>query len=299
MTKKELISKYNFTEKDGKYYYEGDLNLPNFNGTLPESLTVGGYLHLPNFNGTLPESLTVGGNLNLNSFTGTLPESLTVGGNLYLPNFNGTLPESLTVGGNLNLPSFTGTLPDTLTVGGNLNLDDFTGTLPESLTVGGYLNLPSFTGEKKHKNLPENYVFQWENGNKKYIKIDGIFSELIDKKGKVYITKRIGKEDTEYIVTDGINYSHGKTIKEAKESLIYKISDRDTSKYKDWKLEDVKTKAELIQCYRAISGSCEAGTRYFCEQNKIPNKCTISEMIKITENQYKNEVVKEFFNSKL
>jgi len=131
---------------------------------------------------------------------------------------------------------------------------------------------------------------------REYIEIDNIKSAIISKKKNVYKVVNFGEFIESYIVcVDGV-YSHGKTIKEAKESLIYKISDRDTSKYNDWKLDDVKTKVELIQCYRAITGACGSGTRYFCEQNELPEKCTIAQMIEITKNKYGNDKVKKFFN---
>ena len=47
--------------------------------------------------------------------------------------------------------------------------------------------------------------------------------------------------------------------------------------------------------YRAITGACEAGTRYFCENNKLPKKCTIRKAIELTQGQYGNESFRKFF----
>ena len=48
--------------------------------------------------------------------------------------------------------------------------------------------------------------------------------------------------------------------------------------------------------YRVITGACEAGTRHFVEHNKIPRNLTVSKVIEITENQYGNNKLKEFFD---
>ena len=105
-------------------------------------------------------------------------------------------------------------------------------------------------------------------------------------------------EGKEYIVKDGDTFSHGKTIKEARDSLLYKISNRDTSRYKKYKLNKVLTKKEAIEMYRVITGACEYGVRQFCKGRKIKNKMTIAEIIKITDGQYGNGHLREFFGSR-
>ena len=128
------------------------------------------------------------------------------------------------------------------------------------------------------------------------INVDDIWSVLISKKRTVY--KVVNFRDTykSFIVEkDGI-FSHGKTIKEAKESLIYKISNRDTSEYDDWTLNKKITKAEAIKSYRVITGACEAGTRYFMEHlDKIPKVITPKVVIELTVGQYGHDKYKEFF----
>lgn len=98
-----------------------------------------------------------------------------------------------------------------------------------------------------------------------------------------------------YIAKEEGAFAHGETLKEARESLLYKLSDRDTSPYKDWKLSDVKTKKELIKAYRAITGACEFGTRHFCESVRLPNKTTVAKAIELTKGQYGNETFRNFF----
>ena len=94
---------------------------------------------------------------------------------------------------------------------------------------------------------------------------------------------------------DGV-YSHGATLKEAKESLIYKISDRDKSMYEDYTLETVVTFEDAVKMYRVITGACEAGTRNFVESlTKRKKKYKVAEIIEQTQGQYGNETFKEFF----
>ena len=310
--------------KDISLTVGGDLYLRSVT-TLPEglSLTVGGYLHLDSVT-TLPEgiSLTVGRDLNLGSVT-TLPEglSLTVGGSLYLGSVT-TLPKgiSLTVGGSLNLSSVTTlhegisltvgdsldlrsvtTLPEglNLTVGGYLNLKSIT-TLPEglSLTVGGYLYLDSKLKQnlKNYTKLDLTKPIAFQNG--KYIKIDGIFTEVVNKKGNVYKVKKLNQTKEFYIVTDGNDkFSHGETLKEAKEDLIYKInSNLDKSKYKDLTLQSKLTFEEGIEAYRVITGACSFGVKDFVTTNKVKKTSyTIEEIIKLTSNSYGGSTFKEFF----
>ena len=124
---------------------------------------------------------------------------------------------------------------------------------------------------------------------------DGILSEVISQKGNIYKVINYGQDKESYIVKDGDICSHGDTLEQAKDNLIYKISNRDTTPYKDWNLLDVKTKEELIKAYRVITGACESGTKYFCENTNIPDKCTVEEAIELTKGQYNSEKFKEFF----
>ena len=94
----------------------------------------------------------------------------------------------------------------------------------------------------------------------------------------------------------GDKAAHGETIAKAKDDLRYKISNRDTSKYKDWKLDDIHTAEEIIEAYRVITGACFYGTKSFCDSVKLPKKATISEAIEITKGQYGNQNFKEFFS---
>ena len=133
--------------------------------------------------------------------------------------------------------------------------------------------------------------------NQGYLWADNILAKIIEHKKNVYKIQICGQIKISYCIeVDGI-YSHGKTIKEAKESLIYKISERDTSKYENYTLDTVITFEDAIKMYRCITGACEGGTRHFVEnvlQDKR-KKYTIKEVIELTKGQYNNKKLQEFF----
>ena len=157
------------------------------------------------------------------------------------------------------------------------------------------LPLEDYDKRQKFRNEP---IF-WESNGVKYIKVDDILSIIDSHHGNVYRTHQVGYDKELYIVTDGENnWAHGETLKEAKLDLIYKISDRDTSAYKNMSLDDVLTFEEAIIAYRTITGACSAGTRYFIE-HRLPETrketYTIGEIIELTDNEYGCDKFKEFF----
>jgi hypothetical protein len=126
---------------------------------------------------------------------------------------------------------------------------------------------------------------------------DSILSKIISQKGDVFKVINHGETETAYLIKKDDFYSHGKTIEEARDSLIYKLSNRDTSKYKDYTLETVVSHKEAIQMYICITGACSYGTRCFVEQtqDKIKSEYTVLELIELTQSQYGNDKFKEFF----
>ena len=218
----------------------------------------------------------------------TFPEGMTIGGSLYLGHnqlTSVTFPEGMTIGGYLDLEHnqlTSVTFPEGMTIGGSLYL--------------GHNQLTSPVVPPQTKEAPS--VLHWKWRDKHYISADGIFQQVVSHRGNVYRVKNIGAKDVTYLVTDGNGrWSHGKTLKEAREDLIYKISDRDTSKYEALTLDSVLSKAEAIQCYRVITGACAAGTRGFCETlGKMKSKYSIREIIELTKGQYGHESFTEFFN---
>ena len=129
---------------------------------------------------------------------------------------------------------------------------------------------------------------------------DGILAKLISRKGRVARVQIIGKTEMSYVVEDGDgNYSHGKTLKEARDGLLYKLSSRDTSEFKKWTLKTSVSLGDAIKAYRAITGACEGGVRGFCEQQgELPKKLTLTEVVKRTKGAYGNDAFAKFFSGK-
>ena len=211
-----------------------------------------------------------------------------------------SLPDNLTVGGYLDLRGTAiASLPDNLTVGGSLDLRGTAiASLPDNLTVGGYLDLEgTIDTSKVNRNIDEESFFSWRKN--KYIKADGIFSKVISHKRNVFKIQKIGKTKESYLVTDGNGkFSHGDTIKEAKEDLIFKISNRDKSDYKGLTLESKMSFEKAIECYRIITGACSFGTKDFVSNRLIKKEkeYTIAEMIEVTKGEYGNSTFSQFFS---
>jgi hypothetical protein len=157
-------------------------------------------------------------------------------------------------------------------------------------------------------NYIEGYISKRENEDGFYMDINGeriehiiadrILSKVISKRNGIYKVINHGENEETYIIErDGV-YSHGETLKEAKESLLYKLSDRDTSKYDNFKLTDEVSFEEAIQMYMCITGACSSGTKYFVDNilKDKKDKYTIQEIINLTEGQYNSNRFKEFFN---
>ena len=269
--------------------------------SLPDNLIVGGSLYLEGTQITsLPDNIIVGGSLYLEGTQITsLPDNIIVGGSLDLRGTRITsLPDNLTVGGYLYLEGTQITsLPDNLIVGGSLYLEGTQITsLPDNLTVGGYLDLEGTQITDTIKVIRKSIdFFEWRN--KAYIKVDGIFSKVISHKGNVYKISQIGDNKERYLLTDGNRkWSHGDTLKEAKDDLIFKIGDRDKSSYSNLTLDSELSFEESIEAYRVITGACSAGTKMFVQSLSITkDKYTISEIIELTKGNYGHEKFKNFF----
>ena len=174
---------------------------------------------------------------------------------------------------------------------------------PEGMTIGGslYLSNNQLTSEitpPLHKDTPS--VFHWKWRNSEYIKADGIFQKVVSHKGNVYRVQAIGKDKITYLVTDGNGkWSHGDTLHDAKEDLIYKISNRDKSAYASLTLDSVLTHAEAIEAYRVITGACSAGTKAFVTSlnpKQLKESYTIREIMELTKGHYGALTFAEFFS---
>ena len=187
-------------------------------------------------------------------------------------------------------------------IGGSLDLSGLT-SIPEGFnpTVGGSLGLSGLTSipegfnqrDYDNKDIP---FLSWQKG--KYIQVDGRFSEVISRKGNVWKLKDVGKDNRYFLVTDGNGkYAHGGTIKEAREDLIYKISNRDKSEFAGLPVDKKMPFQKAIEVYRVITGACAAGVKHFLVVKGITKKSfTIKEIGKVTAGQWGNETFCDFFN---
>jgi len=144
----------------------------------------------------------------------------------------------------------------------------------------------------------ENAFYMDINGERvEHIIADGILSKVVKKRGNVYHVINHGEEQVSYLIQDGEIYSHGATLKEAKESLKYKISDRDTTPYEGLTLESTIDLTTAIKMYRTITGACEAGCKYFVEQTLQGGKpeYSVKEVIELTKGQYNHNLLVRFF----
>lgn len=148
-------------------------------------------------------------------------------------------------------------------------------------------------------NTIEGFIVDGMYDGSPYIIADGILSKVINKKGDVYKVINHGETEKSYIVKSGDVYSHGETIKQAREDLVYKLSDRDTLKYDNLTMDTVLTKEECIQMYMTITGACSSGTKYFVNnQTDIKDEYTVSEIIYLTQGQYNHSALVEFMEGK-
>jgi len=149
--------------------------------------------------------------------------------------------------------------------------------------------------------LPDNiyYILSgiiFESNGKKYIKSDNILSEVLSKRGNVYHVRIFGSTKPTILITDGKNWSHGETLKDAKDDLTYKITDRKKSDYERYNLESILSFEEAVKCYRTITGACSQGTKNFVKTITPKEQYSISEITELTMGQYGNKSFSDFFN---
>lgn len=151
----------------------------------------------------------------------------------------------------------------------------------------------------------DGYGYGWKsiNGNKIY-RIDNVLTIIthLNKniaKGKI-LNGDLTTEDC-YVVKGHNEFSHGKTIKEAMQSLEEKIFDNmDTEetieefrkKFKDGRKYKGTT---FFKWHHNLTGSCLMGRESFVKNNEIDlNKMySVQEFIKLTENDFGGSVIRE------
>jgi len=124
---------------------------------------------------------------------------------------------------------------------------------------------------------------------------DGVLARIVSQRGPVSRVVICGKTEVSYLVTDGEAWSHGKTLVEARDGLLYKIGSRDTSEFKAWTLDQEVSKRDAIRAYRAITGACEGGVRAWMDQRNTPETVTVKAIIDLTKGAYGAEAFKGFF----
>ena len=198
--------------------------------------------------------------------------------NLYLSSLN-ELPENTTfnVGRNLYLNSLK-ELPNSYNI---------------TLKGGIYIDDTDILSKIVYEKLNEDDIMYFEND---FILVDGIHCKVIKNHEGIKKCQYIGSTKEFYVVSSNGKHSHGETIEEAKKDLIYKISNRDKSSYKNLKITSILSFEEAVECYRVITGACFFGTKNFIETYNVPTKdYSIKEIIELTQNQYGGKTFKEFF----
>ncbi len=127
---------------------------------------------------------------------------------------------------------------------------------------------------------------------------DGIKKELLQTKKLKDITIYKVKEfprGHSFVAQKGDIFSHGETLKQAVEDLQYKFISADTSKFKNWDINEKRELSELIDSYRSITRACSLGVKDFIQRNNIKGNMSVKEVIEVTEGAYGGGKYKEFF----
>jgi hypothetical protein len=225
--------------------------------------------------------------------------------------FNAAFPSLEKVGGYLYLSSLTDAkglkLPQS--IGGSLDLRSLTDAkglkLPQS--IGGSLDLRSLTDAQQKEittktNDPDvrsrcRALLMSSFAAAGFSFADGILARIVSQRGPVTKVIICGKTEVSYIVTDGEAHSHGKTLEEARDGLLYKIGSRDKSEFQSWTLDKVVTKRDAIRAYRTITGACEGGVRAWMETRQTPESVSVKEIIKLTKGAYGSQEFAGFFKA--
>lgn len=177
------------------------------------------------------------------------------------------------------------------TVGGCLDLNGLT-SIPTGFhpIVGGNLWLAGINSPTTRHPT----VMSWQGG--KYVSIDGIFAEVVSKKGNSYKLRKIGQDKPFYAIVDGALAAHGATLRDARTDLAFK------------KLQKTMNVDELVAAikqrgtvtadeYRLLTGACREGVMQFKAQHNIRGKSLpLAKVLKLTEGEYGGSRMAELFN---
>lgn len=134
-----------------------------------------------------------------------------------------------------------------------------------------------------------------------------IFTHIHGNVAKGYILEKNVILKPCYIVKDNGYFAHGETLKEAQSALEEKIIDNMDIEEKielfKEKFPDVNKKytvKDFYQWHHNLTGSCEMGRKSFANSHNINidnDMMTVKEFIKLTENAYCGEIIKELKDS--
>jgi hypothetical protein len=203
--------------------------------------------------------------------------------------------------------------PRLTTVGGWLDCRgaDTKAAFPRLTTVGGWLDCRGADTKAAFPRLKKTDVGSssaqakvWAAFRRKgFLFADGILSRIVETKQAksgawIHKLRALSGDKVSYCIEVDGTFAHGDTLQEARESLLYKVGDRDKSKYAGWALDKKITARDAIESYRVITGACEAGVRQFVRsQGGLKKSYTVQEVIDITKGQYGNEAYAKFFET--
>ncbi len=215
------------------------------------------------------------------------------------------IPENFTCGGDFSCHHNQLTelkIPENFTCGGGFYCSDNQLTelkIPDNFTCGGsfYCYNNQLTKKTKVKTYQGVNQLKWRNG--KYIKIDGIFCEVLKRIKSIFVCKKISKKNIFYIFAKNNVYAHGNTVKEAYRDWLFKTSKRDVSEYKNLDKTKEYDLNYWITAYRIITGACSFGTNEYLKNNqeKYKDKMTLEDVFTATKGQYGHNTFVNFFNS--
>ena len=141
--------------------------------------------------------------------------------------------------------------------------------------------------------------------NKPVYLIDNIETIISKVRGNVasgfIVNKDLSLTKT-FICKNDYFFAHGKTLKEANQSLIEKtlinlpIEKRiENFKIEFPDLEKSYSAYKFFEWHYYLTGSCKMGRESFCLNNniKMTDKLTVAEFVELTKNQYGSEIIKQ------
>ena len=307
----------------------GELNVhgADTRTAFPKLTTIGGWSDVRgcDVRKAFPKLTTIGGWLDVQGgdTRKTFPKLTAIGGwlNVSGADTRKAFPKLTTIGEWLDVRGcdVRKAFPKLTTIGGWLYVNgaDARTAFPKLTAIGGELyahctDTRTAFPKLKHENCDKAKQIARRNLSRSLLKSDymlqdGILSKHLASRKlanglSLHTGIIVGKANNIYVIEtpDGV-YAHGDTVKQAREALLYKLSEnRDTTPYKAWTPDTSITKRQAIQSYMAITGACAAGTRHFVEKtfgDKVPARTTVRKVVEMTAGQYGSDVYRNFFGN--